>query len=90
MDANNKYSGHSMKHSELDLFDTYSINWRKKMPHHKIWESGRNPYRRPDKGKKKPQMLRQASKRLAQFKKTHTRPSGHRQGSSNVSIVCLK
>ena len=21
MDANNKYSGHSMKHSELDLFD---------------------------------------------------------------------
>ena len=56
------------------------------MPHHKIWETGRNPHRRPDKGKKKPQMLRQARKRLAQFKKLHTRPSGHCQGSYNMAI----
>jgi hypothetical protein len=31
-------------------------------------------------------MLRQARKRLAQFKKLHTRPSGHRQGSYNMAI----
>jgi len=41
------------------------------MAHHKIWESGRHPSRRPDKGKKKPQAIRQAKKRLAQFKKRH-------------------
>jgi hypothetical protein len=37
--------------------------------HHKIWESGREPYRRPDKGKKKPQAIRQAKKRMKNLKK---------------------
>lgn len=47
------------------------------MAHHKIWESGRNPYRRNDKGKKKPQAIRQAKARLRQFKKRHMgRPEG--------------
>ena len=39
------------------------------MAHHKIWESGRNPHKRPDKGKKKPQAIRQAKKRLKNLKK---------------------
>jgi len=39
------------------------------MAHHKIWESGRNPHKRPDKGKKKPQAIRQAKKRLKDLKK---------------------
>jgi hypothetical protein len=38
---------------------------------HKIWESGRTPHKRNDKGKKKPQALRQAKARLRQFKKRH-------------------
>jgi Ni/Co efflux regulator RcnB len=38
---------------------------------HKIWESGRNPSKRNDKGKKKPQALRQAKARLSHFKKRH-------------------
>jgi hypothetical protein len=42
------------------------------MAHHKIWESGRHPSRRPDKGKKKPQAIRQAKKRLKSFKKKHS------------------
>jgi hypothetical protein len=37
--------------------------------HHKIWESGREPHRRPDKGKKKPQAIRQAKKRMKNLKK---------------------
>jgi hypothetical protein len=36
---------------------------------HKIWESGRTPSRRNDKGKKKPQAIRQAKKRLKALKK---------------------
>ena len=56
------------------------------MTRHKIWESGRKPHRRPDKGKKKPQAMRQARKRLAHFKKLHTRPSGPRRGSYNRPI----
>jgi hypothetical protein len=36
---------------------------------HKIWESGRNPNRRNDKGKKKPQAIRQAKKRMKNLKK---------------------
>jgi hypothetical protein len=44
---------------------------------HKIWESGRSPHRRNDKGKRKPQALRQAKARLAHFKKCHKgRPKG--------------
>jgi hypothetical protein len=37
--------------------------------HHKIWADGKNPHRRNNKGKKKPQALRQAKKRRQQFKK---------------------
>jgi len=40
--------------------------------HHKIWESGREPHRRPDKGKKKPQAIRQAKKRMKNLKKRLT------------------
>ena len=47
------------------------------MAHHKIWENGRNPYKRNDKGKKKPQAIRQAKARLRQFKKRHM---GRQQG----------
>jgi hypothetical protein len=36
---------------------------------HKIWESGRNPNKRNDKGKKKPQAIRQAKARLKNLKK---------------------
>jgi hypothetical protein len=36
---------------------------------HKIWETGRNPHKRNDKGKKKPQALRQAKARRQAFKK---------------------
>jgi hypothetical protein len=36
---------------------------------HKIWESGRNPSKRNDKGKKKPQALRQAKARRQALKK---------------------
>ena len=39
------------------------------MAHHKIWESGRHPSRRPDKGKKKPQAIRQAKARRQALKK---------------------
>jgi hypothetical protein len=39
------------------------------MAHHKIWESGRNPHKRPDKGKRKPQAIRQAKKRMKSLKK---------------------
>lgn len=39
------------------------------MAHHKIWESGRQPNRRPDKGKRKPQAIRQAKKRMKSLKK---------------------
>jgi hypothetical protein len=47
------------------------------MAHHKIWESGRNPHKRNDKGKRKPQAVRQAKERLRQFKKRHMgRPQG--------------
>jgi len=38
------------------------------MAHHKIWESGKNPHCRPDKGKKKPQALRRAKRRLQNLK----------------------
>jgi hypothetical protein len=46
-----------------------SEEFTKTMAHHKIWESGRDPHRRPDKGKKKPQAIRQAKKRLKVLKK---------------------
>jgi hypothetical protein len=36
---------------------------------HKIWESGRTPHKRNDKGKKKPQAIRQAKAKLKAFKK---------------------
>lgn len=39
------------------------------MAHHKIWESGRNPSRRNDRGKKKPQAIRQAKARRQALKK---------------------
>jgi hypothetical protein len=39
------------------------------MAHHKIWESGRQPHKRPDKGKKKPQAIRQAKKRAKNLMK---------------------
>ena len=63
------------------------------MTHHKIWESGRTPSRRNDKGKKKPQAIRQAKARLRQFKKRHMgRPQGdpslYDDFSSN-EIQCL-
>lgn len=37
--------------------------------HHKIWETGKNPSRRNDKGRKKPQALRQAKARRQALKK---------------------
>jgi len=39
------------------------------MSHHKIWETGKNPSRRNDKGRKKPVQMRNARKRLAALKK---------------------
>jgi hypothetical protein len=36
---------------------------------HKIWESGRTPSRRNDKGKKKPQAIRQAKAKRQALKK---------------------
>jgi hypothetical protein len=39
------------------------------MAHHKIWESSRNPHKRNDKGKKKPQAIRQAKARRQALKK---------------------
>jgi len=39
------------------------------MTRHKIWESGRQPHKRPDKGKKKPQAIRQAKKKMKNLKK---------------------
>jgi len=42
---------------------------QKPMAHHKIWESGRQPHKRPDKGKKKPQAIRQAKKRAKNLMK---------------------
>lgn len=45
------------------------------MAHHKIWESGKKPYRRPDKGKKKPQAIRQAKRRLKNLKSKLNKPT---------------
>ena len=42
MDAQ-QYSGHSMKHSELDLFENVLDKLEEQNAHHKIWETGRNP-----------------------------------------------
>jgi hypothetical protein len=42
------------------------------MAHHKIWENGRNPSKRNDKGRKKPQAIRQAKKRMKNLKKRLT------------------
>jgi hypothetical protein len=39
------------------------------MSHHKIWETGKNPSKRNDKGRKKPVQIRNAKKRLAALKK---------------------
>lgn len=41
------------------------------MSHHKIWESGKNPSKRNDKGRKKPVQARNARKRLQAFKKKY-------------------
>jgi hypothetical protein len=41
------------------------------MSHHKIWETGKNPSRRNDKGRRKPVQARNARKRLAAFKKKY-------------------
>lgn len=39
------------------------------MSHHKIWETGKNPFCRNKKGRKKPVQLKNARKRLAALKK---------------------
>lgn len=41
------------------------------MSHHKIWETGKNPSKRNDKGHRKPVQARNARKRLAAFKKKY-------------------
>jgi hypothetical protein len=41
------------------------------MSHHKIWETGKTPSKRNDKGRKKPVQARNARKRLAAFKKKY-------------------
>jgi hypothetical protein len=41
------------------------------MSHHKIWETGKNPSKRNDKGRRKPVQARNARKRLAAFKKKY-------------------
>ena len=41
------------------------------MSHHKIWETGKRPYKRNDKGRRKPVQARNARKRLAAFKKKY-------------------
>jgi hypothetical protein len=57
------------------------------MAHHKIWESGREPHRRPDRGKKKPQAIRQAKKRMKNLKK---RLSSERSFFiSRIDLDCL-
>lgn len=54
---------------------------QKTMAHHKIWESGRQPHKRPDKGKKKPQAIRQARKKTKNLKK--------RLNKRDASFLCL-
>jgi hypothetical protein len=41
------------------------------MSHHKIWESGKKPFCRNEKGRKKPVQLKNARKRLAALKKKY-------------------
>ena len=43
----------------------------KPMSHHKIWETGKRPYKRNDKGRRKPVQARNARKRLAALKKKY-------------------